>query len=131
MTHEEFLKYKRAIEKSDFETEEINAHASNSYAGEKLTVEEIRNAVRSLKKAKARMFNNISDGSARKPHFICICSPDAIEKFQCDPLWQAVDKYAAVEPTYTGEIGRLFGVVFIERPEENGFRIVSNQHQEE
>jgi len=90
-------------------------------AGDKLTVTEIRKAVRSLKKAKARMFNNVDGGSVRKPHFVCICSPDATYDLQSDPLWQDVSKYSDVEQIYSGEIGRLFGVVFVESTEAKVF----------
>lgn len=90
-------------------------------AGDKLTVTEIRKAVRSLKKAKARMFNNVDGGTMRKPHFVCICSPDATYDLQSDPLWQDVSKYSDVEQIYSGEIGRLFGVVFVESTEAKVF----------
>ena len=84
-----------------------------------LSVDEIRRAVRTLKKAKARPFGG-KDG--RKQHFICICSPDATYDLQEDPLWQDVSKYAAKEQLYTGEIGMLFGVVFIESTEAKVIR---------
>ena len=90
-------------------------------AGDKLTVTEIRKAVRSLKKAKARMFNNADGGMVRKPHFVCICSPDATYDLQSDALWQDVSKYSDVEQIYSGEIGRLFGVVFVESTEAKVF----------
>ena len=81
-------------------------------AADKLTVDEIRKAVRTLKKGKARYF-----GGGRKPHFICICSPDATYDLQSDPLWQDVSKYSNAEQIYSGELGRLFGVVFVESTE--------------
>lgn len=87
-------------------------------AGDKLTVEEIRKAVRTLKRAKARPFAE----EERKPHFVCICSPDATFDLQNDPLWQDVSKYANAEQIYSGEIGRLFGVVFVESTEAKVFR---------
>jgi len=83
----------------------------------KLTVEEIRKAVRTLKKNKARPFVTGIDGSPRKPHFVCICSPDATYDLQSDSLWQDVSKYSNAEQIYSGEIGRLFGVVFVEATE--------------
>ena len=86
-------------------------------ASDKLTVAEIRKAVRTLKKNKARPFVTAMDGSARKPHFICICSPDATYDLQNDALWQDVSKYSNAEQIYAGEIGRLFGVVFVETTE--------------
>lgn len=81
-------------------------------AEDKLTVDEVRKAVRTLKKGKARYF-----GNGRKNHFICICSPDATYDLQSDPLWQDVSKYSNAEQIYSGELGRLFGVVFVESTE--------------
>lgn len=87
-------------------------------ADDKLTVNEIRKAVRTLKRAKARPFCE----DERKPHFICICSPDATYDLQNDALWQDVSKYSNAEAIYSGEIGRLFGVVFVESTEAKVFR---------
>ena len=87
-----------------------------------LTVNEIRKAVRTLKKNKARMFASAADGSMRRPHYVCICSPDATYDLQNDPLWQDVSKYSNAEQIYTGEIGRLFGVVFVESTEAKVYR---------
>lgn len=106
----------------------MNAGTNVQYAGgnasrialdsaDKLTVAEIRKAVRTLKKAKARPFGE--DG--RKPHFICICSPEATYDLQSDTLWQDVAKYSCAEQIYSGEIGRLFGVVFVESTEAKVF----------
>ncbi|MDD3920018.1 MAG: N4-gp56 family major capsid protein [Eubacteriales bacterium] len=88
----------------------------------KLTVNEIRRAVRTLKKNKARMFVTSPDGAVRKPHFICICSPEATYDLQSDALWQDVSKYSNAEQIYSGEIGRLFGVVFVESTEAKVFQ---------
>ena len=87
-------------------------------ADDKLTVDEIRKAVRTLKRAKARPFCE----DERKPHFICICSPDATYDLQNDALWQDVSKYSNAEAIYSGEIGRLFGVVFVQSTEAKVFR---------
>lgn len=84
---------------------------------DKLTVAEVRKAVRTLKNNKARMFTTAIDGSMRKPHFVCICSPAATYDLQSDSLWQDVSKYSNAEQIYSGEIGRLFGVVFVEATE--------------
>lgn len=86
-------------------------------AEDRLTVTEIRKAVRTLKKAKARMF----DEGGRKPHFICICSPESTYDLQDDELWQNVSAYANAEQIYSGEIGRMFGVVFVESTEAKIF----------
>jgi len=107
----------------------LYAEASDQFAGgraamssitssDKLTIAEVRKAVRTLKKNKARMFStNVAEGGARKPHFICICSPDATYDLQSDSLWQDVSKYSNAEQIYSGEIGRMFGVVFVESTE--------------
>ena len=87
-----------------------------------LTVAEVRKAVRTLKKNKARMFTTGTDGSVRRPHYVCICSPDATYDLQSDPLWQDVSKYSNAEQIYSGEIGRLFGVVFVESTEAKVYR---------
>lgn len=85
---------------------------------DKLTVSEIRRAVRTLKRAKARPFSD----NGRKPHFVCVCSPEATYDLQNDTLWQDVSKYSNAELIYSGEIGRLFGVVFVESTEAKIFR---------
>ena len=107
----------------------MSAEASDQFAGgqpamsaitasDKLTMIEVRKAVRTLKKNKARRFStNIVDGSQRRPHFICVCSPDATYDLQNDSLWQDVSKYSNAEQIYSGEIGRMFGVVFVESTE--------------
>lgn len=88
------------------------ANAASLTAADKLTVAEIRKAVRTLKNNKARMF-----GNGKRPHFICICDPYATYDLQSDSLWQDVSKYSNAEQIYQGEIGRLFGVVFVESTE--------------
>ncbi|MDL2259030.1 N4-gp56 family major capsid protein, partial [Eubacteriales bacterium OttesenSCG-928-K08] len=92
---------------------------------DRLTVDEIRKAVRTIKKAKPRYFadSKQEDGkkNARNPHFICICSPEATYDLQSDPLWQDTSKYSNAEQIYSGEIGRLFGVVFVESTEAKVF----------
>jgi N4-gp56 family major capsid protein len=90
-------------------------------ATDKLTTTEIRRAVRTLKKRKAKMFKGNGGGKSRKPHYICICSPDAVYDLQDDPIWQDASKYSDVEQIYSGEIGRLFGVVFIESTEAKAY----------
>lgn len=109
--------------------DEMVANASDQFAGgraamsgitasDKLTMTEIRKAVRTLKKNKARMFStNVVDGSRRTPHFICICGPDATFDLQNDENWKDVSKYQNAEAIYSGEIGRMFGVVFVESTE--------------
>jgi N4-gp56 family major capsid protein len=87
-----------------------------------MTVTEIRKAVRTLKKAHAPMFVQTPDGRKKKPHYLCLCSPDASEQLQNDALWQDISKYWPEEPLYNDEIGKLFGVVFVENPDAMVFR---------
>ena len=89
------------------------AERSDLTSSDKLTVEEIRKAVRTLKKNKARPFSE--DG--RTPHFICICSPESTYDLQSDDNWKSVSAYSNAEAIYSGEIGRLYGVVFVESTE--------------
>ena len=86
-----------------------NSVAATSY----LTVDEVRKAVRTLKANKARRFS----GNGRAGHFVCIVDPYATYDLQSDSLWQDVSKYSNAEQIYSGEIGRLFGVVFVETTE--------------
>lgn len=87
-------------------------------ANDKLTVDEIRKAVRTLKSAKARLFS----ANGKKPHFICICSPEATYDLQNDALWKDVSMYSNAEQIYSGEIGSLFGVAFVESTEAKVFK---------
>lgn len=54
-------------------------------------------------------------------HFICICSPEATYDLQNDEMWKNVSTYSNSEAIYSGEIGRLFGVVFVESTEAKVF----------
>ena len=82
-------------------------------SSDRLTTDEVRKAVRTLKKNKARQFSE--DG--RKPHYICICSPEATYDLQSDEMWKNVSAYSNAEAVYSGEIGMLYGVVFVESTE--------------
>ena len=85
--------------------------------GDVLTTTEIRKAVRTLRKNKAKPFEH--DGGS---HFIAIVSPDALYDLQNDALWQDVAKYQDAEAIYSGEIGRMFGVRFVETTEAGVFK---------
>lgn len=84
--------------------------ATNQIAAEHvMTIAEIRKAVKTLKKAKARPF---SDGT-----FVCIVDPDVSYDIQNDELWKQLAIHADPERAWKGEIGRLFGVTFVETTE--------------
>ena len=89
------------------------ANAGSIAATSYLTVDEIRKAVRTLKNNKARPFS----GNGSRGHFVCIVDPFATYDLQSDSLWQDVSKYSNAEQIYSGEIGRLFGVRFVETTE--------------
>ena len=76
---------------------------------DKLTVNEIRKAVRTLKKNRAPQF--VRGG---KGYYVAIVGPETTYDLQSDPIWQDVSKYSAAEQIYDGEIGKLFGVIFVE-----------------
>ncbi len=91
-------------------------------ASDKLTTVDVRKAVKTLKKAKARKFNGTEyGGKARKEHYICICGPDATFDLQDDEAWEKVSEYSNAEAIYSGEIGRLYGVVFVESTEAKSY----------
>lgn len=83
-----------------------------------LSTTEIRKAVRTLKKHKAKMFNR----AGGRDHFIAIVSPDTTYDLQSDQVWQDVSKYSNAEQIYSGEIGRIFGVVVVESTEAKVFK---------
>lgn len=81
-------------------------------AGDKLTSEELRKAVRTLKKAKAQPFGG---------YYIAIVGPDAVYDLQEDENFIKVSQYQDKENIYTGEVGRLFGVRLVETTEAKIF----------
>lgn len=74
----------------------------------KISSEEVKKAVRTLKKANAKPF----DGG-----YIGIVDPDISYDLQNDPLLQDVSKYNGGQKIMDGEIGKLGGVRFIETTE--------------
>jgi N4-gp56 family major capsid protein len=78
-------------------------------ADDVLTVDDIRKAVRTLKKLRAPKFNRNG-----QKHYICICGPDAAYDLQDDSKWEDPHKYVDPKNIYDGELGRLYGVVFVE-----------------
>lgn len=78
-------------------------------AGDNLTVLEIRKAVRFLKLQNARP---VAGGD-----FIAFVSPRATFDLQSDAAWKDPHTYQDTTNIYSGEIGRLYGVRFIESTE--------------
>ena len=86
-------------------------------ADHKLTSSDLRKAARLLKKNKAPQFMR-----AGKGYYVAIVSPDTVYDLQSDALWQDVSKYQDSEQIFSGEIGRLFGVIVVETPEAYVFK---------
>ncbi|MGN0774450.1 MAG: N4-gp56 family major capsid protein [Candidatus Ventricola sp.] len=81
-------------------------------ASDKLTTQELRKAVRKLKKAHAQTFGG---------YYIAIVGPDTFYDLQDDETFVAVSRYQDKEAVYTGEIGRLFGCRIVETTEAKVF----------
>lgn len=75
-------------------------------AGDNLTVLEIRKAKRSLKRANVKPLEG--------GDYVAIVEPGATFDLQSDPKWEEVSKYAGGKQIFDGEVGRLYGVRFIE-----------------
>lgn len=83
-------------------------------ASKKLSVDIIKRAVRALKTQNAKPIN----GS-----YIGIIHPDAEYDIMSDPAWIDAHKYATPENIYSGEIGKIGGVRFVETTEAKIFHI--------
>lgn len=79
---------------------------------DKLTVAEIKKAVRALKNQNAE---KIGDS------YVAIIHPDVSYDFTDDPTWKDVKTYADPSDLYTGEIGKIHGVRFVETTEAKKF----------
>lgn len=77
-----------------------------------LTTKDIRKAVRTLKKNKAKPFQR--DG---KDYFVAIVSSDTAFDLQDDEKWDKVALYQDKEKIFSGELGRMYGVIFVESQE--------------
>ena len=77
-----------------------------------LTVEDIKKAVRLLKTQNAETIN----GS-----WVAIIHPDIAYDLTNDPAWKDVKTYSDPDDWYEGEIGKIFGVRFVETTEAKIF----------
>lgn len=75
-------------------------------ASDVLTVDEVRKAVRTLKRNNAKPI----DGR----NYLGIVEPGTTYDLQSDPKWEEASKYAGSGQIFSGEIGRLYGVRFVE-----------------
>lgn len=81
-------------------------------ASDKLTSKELRKAVRQLKKAKAKTFGG---------YYVAIVGPDTVYDLQEDDSFVKVSEYQNKEAIFTGEVGRLWGIRFVETTEAKMF----------
>ncbi len=115
LTREELAKGTNVIYAQDASGVPASGRAALT-AKNKLTSTELRKAVRLLKKNKAPQFMR-----AGKGYYVAIVGPDSVYDLQSDQTWQDVSKYQESEQIYSGEIGRLFGVIVIETSEAHFF----------
>ena len=78
-----------------------------------LTVAEIRKAVRTLKNNKANPIDR---------DYVAVVDPDVAFDLMSDSAWENVKTYTDPKDMYSGEIGRLYGVRFVETTEAKVFR---------
>ena len=72
-----------------------------------LTPKMINKAVTNLKKgAKNKRYSGM--------YYVAVIHPDVAEDLRNDPAWIEAHKYSAAEEIFTGEIGRMHGVRFVE-----------------
>lgn len=90
------------------------AVASRSKLVDTLSVKDVRRAVTSLKRNKVQP----ADGT----DYIAFIHPDVVYNIWSDEEWRQPHTYCDTKQLYTGEIGRLFGVRFIEDPDAYVFR---------
>lgn len=80
-------------------------------AGDVLTVDEVRKAVKTLKNNKAKPAVNRNG----RGYYVAIVSPNTTYDLQSDAKWIDIQKYENSEKgLLTGEIGRAYGVIFVE-----------------
>ena len=87
---------------------------SRSELTDVLTVKDVRRAVTSLKRNKVQP----ADGT----DYIAFIHPDVVYNIYNDEEWRQPHTYRDTKQLYDGEIGRLFGVRFIEDPDAYVFR---------
>lgn len=85
----------------------VNARTALT-ADMKLTVTDIKKAVRELKVGLAKKINN---------SFVAIIHPDCVYDLENDDEWVKASQYAGSTQIFEGEIGKLYGVRFVETTE--------------
>ncbi len=77
-----------------------------------LSISDIQKAALELTLQKAPRFSR-----GGKEHYIAIVHPYAKYDLWNDPKWEAANTYVNQEALYSGELGRMYGVVFVESTE--------------
>lgn len=124
---------RQAGETSDAITREVLAGGTNvRYAGGKtsranitatdvLTVADIKKAVRDLKTKNAETING---------YYVAIVHPDAVYDLWNDDEWVEASKYAGSEQIFKGEIGKMYGVRFVETTEAKIWEVDKSSGQD-
>ena len=86
--------------------------SATASANHYLTVKAIQMAVRTLKRMNAPKISG---------NYVAIVHPDVTFDLMRDPEWQAPHQYVDTENIYSGEIGRIAGVRFVETTEAKIF----------
>ena len=85
---------------------------SNLTASDKLTIADIKKAVRILKRVNAPTING---------DYVAIVHPDTTYELMNDSEWIDANKYAGSGRIFEGEIGKMYGVRFVESTEAKIF----------
>lgn len=88
------------------------ANPTGSTSGDILTVKDIKNAVRILKGANTKKING---------YYVAIIHPDVEYDITNDPEWVDASEYAGSSQIFEGEIGKIYGVKFVETTEAKIF----------
>ena len=67
-----------------------------------------------LMKARTQIFKSAKSMKYSGNYYLAIVHPDVVEDLRRDPDWIEAHKYAAPEEIFTGEVGRLHGIRFLE-----------------
>lgn len=84
------------------------AARANIAAGDVLSVMDIKKAVRTLKAANAPRIGGF---------YVALVHPDSVYDLWNDEEWVEASKYAGSEQIFKGEIGKMYGVRFVESTE--------------
>jgi N4-gp56 family major capsid protein len=95
-------------------TETAHAARYELTADSRLTVLEVQKMVRRLKRVNAPTF---ADGN-----YVCVVHPDVVFDLRRDPEWIDPHKYVDTDNIYTGELGKIAGVRFVESTEAKIFK---------